>query len=366
MLIELSDYQSFWGPLRLFYYLSFRCVAATVTAFIIGWLVAPVIISKLRALKATQTQRTSDVVGELAALHEWKKNTPIMGGIIIFIGLMASCALWCSFNSLVITALLVYTILTFTGFADDYQKLVKGNSKGISGKLKIAMQITAGLVAAFVLFSNPEFAANMKQLCLPFLKNPVVATMPIWVAAIFICLIITASSNAVNLTDGVDGLAVGCTISVVLVYGIFAYLTGNAVAADYLKLTMISGCGELAVVCAAALGACMAFLWYNAYPAHIWMGDTGSLGLGGLVGIIAFMVQQPFTLILVGGVFVMEATSVIIQVGSFKSRKKRIFRMTPIHHHFELGGWKEMQVVIRFWIISLIFALAGLATLKLR
>lgn len=366
MLIDLSDFESFWGPLRLFRYLSFRCVMAMVTAFIVGWIAAPFIISKLRAFKSTQTQRTSEEVGKLAELHAWKKNTPIMGGLIIFIGMMISSLFWCSFNSLVLTALSVYTILTLTGLADDYQKMVKKNSKGVSGKFKIAMQTLAAIVASLILFTNPEFSSTMKELSLPFVKNPVVAIMPIFIAVPFIWLMITASSNAVNLTDGVDGLAVGCTISVVLVYGIFAYLTGNAVAANYLDLTMIKGCGELAVVCCATLGACMAFLWYNAYPAHIWMGDTGSLALGGLVGIIAFMVHQPFTLILVGGVFVMEAASVIIQVSSFKSTGKRVFRMSPIHHHFELGGWKEMQVVIRFWIISLIFSLAGLATLKLR
>lgn len=364
MLIELSDLESVWGPFRLFRYLSFRCVMATVSAFLIGWFAAPFIISKLRAFKSAQTQRTAEQVGKLAELHAWKKNTPIMGGLIIFVGMVPSCLLWCRFNYLVAAALGVYIIMTFAGFADDYQKMMKQNSRGVSGKFKIAMQTLAAAFACTLLFTNAEFSSSMRELSIPFMKAPL--EMPFWFVAAFVWLIITASSNAVNLTDGVDGLAVGCTISVIFVYGIFAYLTGNAVAANYLNLTMVNGCGELAVVCCATLGACVAFLWYNAYPAHIWMGDTGSLALGALVGVIAFMVHQPLTLILVGGVFVMEAASVIIQVGSFKLSGKRVFRMSPIHHHFELGGWKEMQVVIRFWIISLIFSLAGLATLKLR
>lgn len=364
MLIELSDLESVWGPFRLFRYLSFRCVMATVSAFLIGWLVAPFIISKLRGFKSAQTQRTAEQVGKLAELHAWKKNTPIMGGLIIFVGMVPSCLLWCRPNYLVAAALGVYIIMTLAGFADDYQKMMKQNSRGVSGKFKIAMQTLSAAFACTLLFTNAEFSTSMRELSIPFMKAPL--EMPLWFVAAFVWLIITASSNAVNLTDGVDGLAVGCTISVIFVYGIFAYLTGNAVAANYLNLTMVNGSGELAVVCCATLGACVAFLWYNAYPAHIWMGDTGSLALGALVGIIAFMVHQPLTLILVGGVFVMEAASVIIQVGSFKLTGKRVFRMSPIHHHFELGGWKEMQVVIRFWIISLIFSLAGLATLKLR
>ncbi len=366
MLIDIADFESVWGPLRLFRYLSFRCVMATVTAFMVGCAVAPFIISRLRRLKSGQVQRTAEEVGKLAELHAWKANTPIMGGLIIFAGVIFSCALWCSFNSLVWAALAVYAILTATGFADDYQKMVKRNSKGIPGKLKIACQTAAAAAAAAILLSDPAYSAQMRELWTPFLKSPLVQEMPVFAAAAFIWLIITASSNALNLTDGVDGLATGCTISVVLVYGIFAYLTGNAIAAKYLSIGLIPGCGEIAVVCCAVLGACMAFLWFNAYPAHIWMGDTGSLALGGLVGIVAFMVHQPITLILVGGIFVMEAASVIIQVSSFKTLKRRVFKMSPIHHHFEIKGWKETQVVIRFWIISLIFALAGLATLKLR
>ncbi len=366
MLLELAQFEEYWGPLRLFRYLSFRCVMAAATSFIIGMLAAPFIINYLRSKKlAANTQRTKEQVGALADLHEWKKNTPILGGIIIFVAFVLSTVMWANLNALVVVALIVYIMLSALGFADDYSKMFK-KKRGISGKLKLAVQLSTGIIAGSILFYSPTYSSYMLELYAPFVKEPLIAARPIFVAFAFICLIITASSNAINLTDGVDGLATGCTVSVILAYGVFSYVTGNAVASEYLFIKMIPGCGELAVVCCALMGACVAFLWYNAYPAFIWMGDTGSLALGGLVGVIAFMVNQPFTLILVGGVFVMEALSVILQVASFKTTGKRIFRMSPIHHHFELKGWKETQVVIRFWIISLIFSLSGLATLKLR
>lgn len=206
----------------------------------------------------------------------------------------------------------------------------------------------------------------MREFWVPFYKDVVVTEMSLFFLAPFLFLILSGSSNAINLTDGVDGLAIGCTVTVALAYAIMAYAAGNVIISDYLFISYIPGVGELAVVCAALLGASLAFLWYNSHPAEVFMGDTGSLALGGLIGIIAFMVHQPLTLIIVGGIFVMEVSSVILQVGSFKLRKKRIFRMSPIHHHFELKGWHENKVVIRFWILSLILAMAGLATLKLR
>ena len=365
MLKYIAELEHLWGPLRLFKYLTFRCALAAGIAFVIGLVIAPAIINFLRAKKLNQnTQRSKAEVGALADLHDWKKNTPIFGGVIIFISFISAVLLCVEINALVITALIVFTLLSMLGFIDDYAKMFA--KKGVSGRFKLLIQIGIGILAGLVLFNDPVYSSYMRDLWLPFMKMPIIEELPLWAAFAFLALIITASSNAINLTDGVDGLATGCTISVVLVYGIFAYLTGNAITSEYLYIRMIPGCGELAVVCSAAMGACMAFLWYNAYPAFIWMGDTGSLALGGLVGAIAFMVNQPFTLIIVGGVFVMEAGSVILQVGSFKSRGKRIFRMAPIHHHYELKGWKETQVVIRFWIISLIFALSGLATIKIR
>ncbi len=366
MLFELANFEDIFGPLRLFKYLSFRCGCAMALAFIIGMLSAPKIIEILHRIKFGQSFRTKDEVGELADLHSAKKGTPTMGGIIIFISIIISSLLFAKMNVLVFVALFVYAVLTALGFADDYLKISKKNSKGVAGKLKLAIQIAVSLIALVILYSSKEYGAIMRELWIPFMKYPLIASMPFWFAAIFIFLVIGGSSNALNLTDGVDGLAIGCTVSVALAYAIFSYLTGNIIATEYLFLRYIPESGELTVVCCALLGASMAFLWYNAHPADVFMGDTGSLALGGLIGVIAFMVQQPVTLIIVGGVFVMEAMSVILQVASYKTTKKRIFRMSPIHHHFELKGWAEIRVVIRFWILSLIFALAGLATLKLR
>ena len=209
-------------------------------------------------------------------------------------------------------------------------------------------------------------AQKMRELWFPFFKDVIVECLPLFLCFLFFLVTLTGSSNAINLTDGLDGLAIGCTVTVALTYAIMAYASGNFLISDYLKISWIPGVGELTVVCSTLLGGSLSFLWFNAHPAEMFMGDTGSLAIGGLVGIIALMIHQPFTLIIVGGIFVMEAGSVILQVASFKTRGKRIFRMSPIHHHFELKGWKETKVVIRFWILSLLFALLGLATLKLR
>jgi len=252
------------------------------------------------------------------------------------------------------------------GFLDDYLKVAKADSKGLSGRWKLLGQAALTAIALLLLLSFPESAGKMRELWVPFYKEMLLSEMSLFLLAPFLFLILSGSSNAINLTDGVDGLAIGCTVTVALAYAIMAYAAGNAIISDYLFISFIPGAGELAVVCAALLGASLAFLWYNSHPAEVFMGDTGSLALGGLIGMIAFMVHQPLTLIIVGGIFVMEAGSVILQVASFKTRKKRIFRMSPIHHHFELKGWHENKVVIRFWILSLIFAMAGLATLKLR
>lgn len=366
MFFDLADYESYFGPLRLFKYLSFRCACAMAVAFAIGFFSAPRIIEILHKIKFGQSFRTKEEVGKLAELHESKKGTPTMGGIIIFASVFVSTILFARLNALVVTALFVYVCLTTLGFADDYLKIVKKNPKGVSGKLKLAVQGATTLAAVAILCASADYSQIMRELWIPFMKYPIVACMPLWFMVIFLFFVLAGSSNAINLTDGIDGLAIGCTISATLAYGVFTYVAGNSIAAEYLFLRYIPGSGEMTVVCCALLGASMAFLWYNAHPAEVFMGDTGSLALGGLVGIIAFMSLQPFTLVIVGGVFVMEAMSVIMQVASYKTTKKRIFLMSPIHHHFEILGWKETKVVIRFWILSLIFALAGLATLKLR
>ena len=365
MFYQLSNFEAFWGPLRVFKYLTVRCGLALTIAFILGVMVAPKIIEKLKILKFGQSFRTKEEVGKLADLHEGKKGTPTMGGIIIYLAVSISVLLFAKPNTLVLASMFVYTLLTALGFADDYLKVVKKNSKGVSGKIKLVVQTCAVAgVIAILYFSKYDFL--LRELYVPFIKQPLITTMPIAVMFVFLFFVIAGSSNAINLTDGIDGLAIGCTITVAITYAIFAYVAGDAISAQYLFLKQIPECGELTVVCSALVGASLAFLWYNCYPAEVFMGDTGSLALGGLIGTLAFLVQQPITLVIVGGIFVMEATSVIIQVASFKTTGKRVFLCTPIHHHFEYMNWKENKVVLRFWIMSLIFALAGLATLKLR
>jgi phospho-N-acetylmuramoyl-pentapeptide-transferase len=289
-----------------------------------------------------------------------------MGGLIIFSSVTLSTLLWAQPNIWVIACLGVYTALTALGFLDDFLKISKRNSRGVSSRAKIAWQVVVTIGVLVLLLSHPDSSQRVRELWVPFVKGPLIASMPVWGVAGFLLLILVGSSNAINVTDGVDGLAIGCTVTVALTYAIMSYAAGHAIIADYLLISHVSGGGELTVICGALVGAGLAFLWFNAHPAEVFMGDTGSLALGGLIGMVAFLVHQPLTLVIVGGIFVMETLSVIIQVASFKSTGRRVFKMAPIHHHFELLGWAESKVVIRFWILSLVFALAGLGTLKLR
>lgn len=366
MLSALADLEVLWGPLRLFRYISFRAMGGAFTALAIGWLIAPVMIRWLARLKAGQVFRDEREVGKLAKLHLGKKGTPTMGGLIVCVSVVVSTLLWAKWNIYIQTALFVFVFLTVVGFADDYLKIVYKNSRGLPGRYKLVAQAVMTVLALAMLLNDAETATFVRQLWVPFSKEPVIEVLPLPLLGMFLFLVLAGSSNAINLTDGVDGLAIGCSLTVAIAYGLMAYAAGNAIYAEYLLLPFMPGTGELTILSAILGGACLAFLWYNAHPAAVFMGDTGSLALGGLVGIIAFMILQPVTLIVIGGVFVMEAVSVILQVGSFKLRGKRVFQMAPIHHHFELKGWAETQVVIRFWILSLIFAVIGLATLKLR
>lgn len=366
MLSWLAEFESVFGPMRLFRSITFRAMMAGVTALTLGFLIAPMVIERLRRFKVEQAFRDEKEVGKLAELHASKKSTPTMGGLIICISVTTSAILWAAPNVFVLTGIFVYLGLTAIGFADDYLKVSKQNSQGLPGRWKLVGQALVTFVALWILNLDINVGPRMAEMWLPFIKEPVWTTMPLWFIGIFLFFVLGGSSNAINLTDGVDGLAIGCTVTVALAYMIMAYASGNLIIAEYLFISYLPGSGELSIVCAALLGGSLAFLWFNAHPAQVFMGDTGSLALGGLIGAVAFMVHQPFTLVIVGGIFVIEALSVILQVGSYKSRGKRIFRMSPIHHHFELGGWHEMQVVIRFWILSLIFAIFGLATLKLR
>ena len=364
MLSSLDTLSDIWGPFRLFGYTTVRILFATLTAFLLGLWMAPFFIRKLADMK--QAFRDKAHVGKLADLNKNKKGTPTMGGLIIFTSVVISTLLWTKFNLYVGLTLAVYTGLTLVGFADDYLKVSKKNNRGLPSIYKLIGQAILTLIVIGTLaFFSPQTNEQLTQLWLPFSKVP--WELPLWAMAIFFFIVLAGASNAINLTDGVDGLAIGCTITNALVFGLMAYAAGNAIVCGYLNLSHVPGTSELAVLLAAVLGASMAFLWYNAHPASIFMGDTGSLALGGLLGTIAFLIHQPFTLVIVGGIFVMEAASVLLQMVYFKATKgKKLFRMAPIHHHFELKGWPETKVVIRFWILSLMFALIGLATLKLR
>lgn len=370
MFSYLADYEQVWGPLRVLRFLTFRTLMAAGTATLIGFVIGPWLITKLRALKFGQ-HYDDDRTGELAQKFD-KKNTPTMGGLLIFLAVFFSTALWAQPNIWVVVALFVYTALTAVGFRDDYLKVVKKNRDGISSREKMGWQTIITAVALTALVLHPLSATKIRELWLPFLKYPVLTAMPVAMLFVLVFFWVVGFSNAINLTDGLDGLAIGCTITVALVYGIMAYAAGNIKIAEYLLISYVPGTGELAVICGALVGAGMAFLWYNSYPAELFMGDTGSLALGGLIGLIAFMVQQPLTLVIVGGVFVVEAISVMIQVGFFKYTRRRFgegrrfFRMAPIHHHFQKAGWPETKVVLRFWVISLMCALVGLGTLKIR
>ncbi len=366
MLTYLSDLEHLFGPMRLFRFISFRAAFGGFTAVLIGFWIAPGLFARLRRWKMEQALRDQKEVGKLAELHAGKKNTPTMGGLMIFISIFVSSILWATPNVYVITALLVYAGLTAIGFLDDYLKVSKKNSKGLPGRFKLVGQAVLTILALLLLYMDPGASARMGELWVPFYKHMVTDSLPIIVVVVFFFFVLAGSSNAINLTDGVDGLAIGCTVSSALAFGIMAYAAGNSIISDYLFISYLPGTGELTIVCTAMLGASLVFLWYNAHPAEVFMGDTGSLALGGLIGTIAFLIHQPFTLVIVGGIFVAEALSVIIQVISFKTTGKRVFRMSPLHHHFELKGWHENKVVIRFWILSLIFAIMGLSTLKLR
>lgn len=346
---------------NLFRYLTFRSGAAMFTALIFCFCFGPKIIRWLRAKQAEGQPIRSD--GPESHLVT-KKGTPTMGGVMILLAVGISTLLWADLSNKYVWIVLLVTFgYGAIGFTDDYLKLTKRNSKGLSSRRKIFWQLTIGIVAAVAVQSVAP--ANMNSMvAVPFFKDILIDAGIFYIP--FALVVMIGASNAVNLTDGLDGLAI---VPIMIVSGCFAlisYLVGNAVFANYLQLHAVSGAGELAVFCSALIGASLGFLWFNAPPAKVFMGDTGSLSLGGALGAIAVITKHEFVLAIVGGLFVLEAVSVILQVASFKMTGKRIFRMAPVHHHFEKLGWSEPTVVIRFWIIACIFALIGLSTLKLR
>jgi len=366
MFYYLYYLSSHWGPFNVFRYETFRAMAAALTALMLSLAMGPKTIVLLTRLKLGQPLRLKSEVRELADLHSGKKGTPTMGGMLILFTVTISTLLWCDpANRLFWLVLGSMLYLGFIGFADDYEKVAKKNSKGIRGWQKLAAQALLAIFVFLYLSYTSNYPGEWNRLYIPFLKSAIVVDMGV-LTVVFFALVIMGASNAVNLTDGLDGLAIGCSISVALTYAIFCYVAGNAKLATYLILPLVSGAGELAVFCAALVGAGLGFLWFNCHPARLFMGDTGSLALGGVLGVIAICVHQELLLIIAGGVFVLEAGSVLLQVASFKLTGKRIFAMSPLHHHFELKGWDESTVTVRFWIMSLIGAMAALATLKLR
>lgn len=351
---------------NVFLYVTFRAIAAAVTAFLLTLIFGNFIIRILIALKLGQPIRGAAEVHRLAELHGGKQGTPTMGGVLVIGSVFLSSLLWARLdNRFVWLVLFCMVYLGALGFADDYLKVTKKKSDGISGRIKLVFQIALALIVTAVFLTSPLLEVQARSLYVPFVKTPVIADMG-WFTFIFFLLVIVGSSNAVNLTDGLDGLAIGCTVTVAFAYALLSYAAGNFRIAEYLQVPFYPFAGELTVVCSALIGAGLGFLWFNCFPAKVFMGDTGSLSIGGMIGVVAICCKQELLLVVVGGVFVIEAVSVILQVMSFKLTGKRIFVMSPLHHHFELTGWKENTVIVRFWILSIIFALLGLATLKLR
>ena len=363
----LADPQEWTSVLRVFEFITVRTFAGAGTAFLLSVLLGAPVIRWLRHLKIGQYVRQEDDGKALYELHEGKQGTPTMGGVLIILSIVLSTALWAvpsNFYVWLCVATLVY--LGLVGFWDDYSKIRQKQSKGLSGRGKLFLQVLWAAAVGWVLYSRPETHEWASTLMVPFLKHPFLMEMHIVLGVSIMAMVLVGSSNAVNLTDGLDGLAIGCTATVAFSYLVLSYVAGHKEMAEYLLVPNVAGSGELAVFCGCMLGASLGFLWHNCHPAQVFMGDTGSLALGGAIGMVAILIQQELLLVIVGGVFVMEAMSVILQVASFKSTGKRMFACAPIHHHFQLKGWSETQVTIRFWILSIIFALLGVLSLKLR
>ena len=362
-------------PFRIFRYVTFRTAFASLTALFMGLIIGPAIIRQLREFQIGQYIREEGPKG-----HQKKAGTPTMGGVLITIAIIVPTILWADLSNTYIW-LAVFSTIAFgaIGFADDYIKVVRKRNLGLTGRTKLVLQF---LIAGFVGISLVTLTAARQystHLMVPFFKQfrpdlvidsfrhyPHLWWMAFIPFVLFVMLVLVGSSNAVNLTDGLDGLAIGCTVIAAGALTVLTYLSGHAVFSEYLELQKMPQVAELTVFCGAMVGSSIGFLWYNAHPAEIFMGDVGSLALGGAIGTVAVIIKQELLLPFIGGIFVLEALSVIIQVASYKLRKKRIFKMAPLHHHFELAGWSESKIIIRFWILALIFALFALTTLKLR
>ena len=365
----------YFPPFRIFRYLTFRTAFASLTALFTGLIIGPLVINRLREFQIGQYIREEGPKG-----HQKKAGTPTMGGVLIVISIIVPTLLWADLtNPFVWMAVLSTAAFAAIGFTDDYTKTIHKRNLGLTARAKLGLQIlTSSLIAvALILMQNRGMYST--RLVVPFLKqfhpdlvvdrwlhNPSLWPIAFLPFIVFVVLMIVGASNAVNLTDGLDGLAIGCTVIAAGALTVLTYVSGHATFSTYLELPRMPQVGELTIFCGAMVGAAIGFLWYNAHPAEVFMGDVGSLALGGAIGTIAVMIKQELLLPFIGGVFVIEALSVILQVASYKLRKQRIFKMAPIHHHFELMGWSESKIIVRFWIASLVFALFALTTLKLR
>jgi phospho-N-acetylmuramoyl-pentapeptide-transferase len=365
-----------FGFLRIFNYISFRAAGAAVTALLVSFIVGPAIIRRLRRMRLHQVIREGTPDS-----HQEKKRTPTMGGLIILAATLIPTLLWAKLNNrYVLIAMFVMLWMGFIGFFDDFLKLKQRQAgkknTGLIESYKLLGQVSIGFALGWYLWQYPLSTLPGASTTLPFYKYILVVPTVAWLYVLFVTFVLTGASNAVNITDGLDGLAAGLTAIAVLTLALFAYVIGRIDASAYLQVFYLRGAGELTIFCAAVMGACIGFLWYNTHPAQVFMGDTGSLALGGALGAIAILLKSEFVLLLVGGVFVAEMVSVILQRFVFKFLKKtkgleyaqnhRVFRLAPLHHHFEKGGWDESQVVVRFWILGILCAFVALSTLKLR
>ncbi len=360
MLLWLSNcLQEYWHAFGVFQYITLRAILAALTSLTIALVLGPTIIRRLANAQIGQVVRDDGPQS-----HFSKRGTPTMGGVLILTAIIITTLLWSDLSNVYVWIVLAVTFaFGVIGWIDDYRKLIQKDSRGLPGKWKYFWQSVFGLSTAIILYYIAQTPAET-ELLVPFFKT---MTIPLgFFYIVFVYFVIVGTSNAVNLTDGLDGLAILPTVLIAGALGIFAYITGHVKFAEYLSFPYIAGVEEIAVVCGAIVGSGLGFLWFNAYPAQIFMGDVGALGLGASLGVIAVLVRQELVLLIMGGVFVMETISVILQVGSFKLRGVRIFKMAPIHHHFELVGWPEPRVIVRFWIVTVILVLLGLATIKLR
>jgi len=367
--------QRYVAPFRIFRYVTFRTAFASLTALFTALIVGPLVINRLRDFQIGQYIRE-----EGPKAHQKKAGTPTMGGLLIVIAIVVPTLLWADLsNRFIWIAVFSACAYAAIGFSDDYTKVTNRRNLGLTARAKLGLQLAAGVVIASMLIAMQTYNMYSTRLIVPFFKQfqPELVSQSLehaphmWPLAflpfiIFVALVITFSSNAVNLTDGLDGLAIGCTVIAAGALTVLTYVSGHAAFATYLELQRMPQVAELTIFCGAMVGSAIGFLWYNAHPAEVFMGDVGSLALGGAIGTVAVIIKQELLLPFIGGVFVIEALSVILQVGSYKLRKKRIFKMAPIHHHFELLGWSESKIIVRFWIASLVFALFALTTLKLR